>query len=112
LDELFGLDHDAPMATRRSRYDPLKSVDQVRWLSVRDAYGGLIEHRRLEPGSDLKAAMIKALADHADSGWTLESYSSELACSFCHRGADRRQITVEHADPAVDRGYGNARGFK
>ena len=100
------------MATRRSRYDPLKSVDQTRWLTVRDAYGRLVGHRRLESGADLKAAMVKVLAEHADAGWTLESYSSELACSFCHRGEERRQVTIEHSDPSADRGYGNARGFK
>jgi len=100
------------MATRRSRFDPLQTCDQPRWLTIRDAFGRLLEHRRLERDADLKGAMVKALADHADGGWTLESYSSELACSFCHRGQERRQITIEHADPTSDRGYGNARGFE
>jgi len=100
------------MATRRSRFDPLKACDQPRWLTIRDSFGLLLAHRRLEPGTDLKIAMVKTLAEHADGGWTLESYSSELACSFCHRGAERRQITIEHADPTARRGYGNARGFE
>jgi hypothetical protein len=100
------------MATRRSRFDPLKSVDRARWLTIRDDYGRLIEQRCLEPGADLKAAMIRALASHLDAGWIPESYSSELACSFCRRGGERRQITVEHADPTLDRGYGSLRGFK
>ena len=100
------------MATRRSRFDPLKPIDQPRWLTIRDAFGRLLEQRCLERGTDLKAIMVKTLADHADAGWTLESYSSELASSFCHRGDERRQITIEHADPKSDRDYGNARGFK
>jgi hypothetical protein len=100
------------MATRRSRHDPLKIVDQDRWLTVRDAYGRLVQHRHLEPRADLKAAMVLALAEHANRGWTLESYSSELACSFCHRGEDRRQITIEQSDPTREKSYGNVRGFQ
>jgi hypothetical protein len=111
LDGSTGDVHDARMATRRSRFDPLKSVDQPRWLTVRDAYGALLEQRRLAPASDLKAAMVRALAEHAAAGWILEAYSSELACSFCHLGDARRQITVETTDPTQARPYGNVRGF-
>ena len=99
------------MAIRRSRFDPLKTVDLARWLTVRDAYGELLDHRPLVPGADLKAAMVKTLAEHSEAGWRLESYSSELACSFCHRGDSRRQITIENTDPTKARPYGNVRGF-
>lgn len=99
------------MATRRSRYSPLNSVEAIRWLTIRDNFGALIEHLRLEPGTDLKGVMIKTLADHASDEWKVETFSSALACSFCHRGEERRQITIENYDTTENRDYGNVRGF-
>jgi hypothetical protein len=60
----------------------------------------LIESKRLEPGADLKAAFVHALAAYADAGWTLERFSSDLACAFCHRQAERLIVALECYDPA------------
>jgi hypothetical protein len=53
----------------------------------------------------LKAAFVRALAAHADAGWTLERFSSDLGCAFCRgahsgRGEDRRLIAIECFDPS------------
>jgi hypothetical protein len=59
----------------------------------------VLDHRLLPPGSDLRGAFVKALAAHADAGWHLETFSSDLACAFCGRGVERRAITIEAFDP-------------
>jgi hypothetical protein len=70
----------------------------------------LIDSQRLDPGADLKAAFVRALAAHADAGWTLERFSSDLACAFCfartagapaagRSSEERRLIAIECFDP-------------
>lgn len=87
------------MVRRRSSFDPLLPIHEPRWLCVRHMDHALIECRRLEAGADLKAAFVHALASHADAGWTLERFSSDLACAFCRSGEQRRLIAVECSDP-------------
>jgi hypothetical protein len=93
------------MVKRRSSFDPLLPVNEPRWLCVRHMDQRLIDSQRLEPGADLKAAFVHALAAHADAGWTLERFSSDLACAFCRaarsgRGEERRLIAIECFDPS------------
>jgi hypothetical protein len=88
------------MVKRRSSFDPLLPAHEPRWLCVRHMDQRLIDSQRLEPGADLKAAFVHALASHADAGWTLERFSSDLACAFCRRGDDRRLIAIECFDPS------------
>jgi hypothetical protein len=59
----------------------------------------LIDAQRVESGADLKVAFVHALAAHADAGWTIERFSSDLACAFCRRGEERRVIVIECFDP-------------
>ncbi len=87
------------MVKRRASFDPLVPVNESRWLCVRRMDHELIESRWLEPGTDLKAAFVHALASHAALGWTLERFSSDLACAFCRREQARRLIAIECADP-------------
>ena len=68
-------------------------------MVVRDKYSTILEHRRLEPGSDLHGAFVKALAAHVDDGWQMETFSSTQACAFCRRAGERRMISVEQQDP-------------
>jgi hypothetical protein len=88
------------MVKRRSSFDPLLPVNEPRWLCVRHMDHSLIECQRLEPGVDLKAAFVHALAAHAAAGWTLERFSSDLACAFCRRAQARRLIVIECIDPS------------
>jgi hypothetical protein len=87
------------MVKRRSSFDPLLPVHESRWLCVRRMDHALIEFQRLESGADLKAVFVHALASHADAGWTLERFSSDLACAFCRRDQERRLIAIECFDP-------------
>jgi hypothetical protein len=70
------------MSPRRSSHDPLAPANAPRWLVVRNMHRKVLEHRLLPPGSDLRGAFVKALAAHADAGWQLETFSSDLACAF------------------------------
>jgi hypothetical protein len=97
------------MVKRRSSFDPLLPVNEPRWLCVRHMDQRLIDSQRLDPGADLKAAFVRALASHADAGWTLERFSSDLACAFCRArtagarsgcGEERRLIAIECFDPS------------
>lgn len=87
------------MVKRRASFGPLLPVNEPRWLCVRRMDHGLIESQHFDPGTDLKAAFVHALASHADAGWTLERFSSDLACAFCRRGEERRLIVIECFDP-------------
>ena len=87
------------MVRHRSSFDPLLPVNEPRWLCTRRMDQSLIESRRLEPGADLKATFVHALAAHVDAGWTLERFSSDLGCAFCHRQAERLIVAIECYDP-------------
>jgi hypothetical protein len=87
------------MVRHRSSFDPLLPVDEARWLCVRRLDNALIESSRIEPRVDLKAVFVRALATLLDGGWTLERFSSDLACAFCRRGSERRVLAVECFDP-------------
>jgi hypothetical protein len=93
------------MASRRNRYEPLQRSTQPRWLVIRNMHRGILEHRRLDPDSDLYGVFIKALAAHVDRGYQMEEFSSGQACAFCNRGDERRMIVIEYVDPAQDTSY-------
>ena len=92
------------MVRRRASFDPLIPVGEPRWLVVRRMDQALVDSTRLAPGADLKAAFVHALAAYADAGWTLEGFSSDMACAFCHRADERRIISVECFDPRKPKG--------
>lgn len=87
------------MVRHRASFDPMLPVNEPRWLVVRRMDQALVEATWLAPGADLKAAFVHALAAYADAGWTLERFSSDVACAFCHRTDERRIISVECFDP-------------
>jgi hypothetical protein len=88
------------MSARRSVYDPLQISAHPRWLVVRTMCRDVLEQRLLSPGSDLCGAFVTALAAHVAAGWTLETFSSNTACAFCHLGSERRAISIEAEDPS------------
>jgi hypothetical protein len=87
------------MVRHRASFDPLMPVNEPRWVVVRRMDQGLVESTCLAPRADLKAAFVHTLAAYADAGWTLERFSSDVACAFCHRTDERRIISVECFDP-------------
>jgi hypothetical protein len=88
------------MSPRRSVYDPLQISAHPRWLVVRTMCRDVLEQRLLPPGSDLCGAFVTALAAQVAAGWTLETFSSNTACAFCHLGSERRAISIEAEDPS------------
>jgi hypothetical protein len=91
------------MVRRRSSFDPLLPVDEARWLCIRHLDNELIESTLIGPQVDLKAVFVRALASLVDTGWTLERFSSDLACAFCQRGCERRVLVIECFDPKSPR---------
>jgi hypothetical protein len=91
------------MVSRRSSFDPLLPVDEPRWLCMRRMDNELIESTLILARADLKAAFVRALASLVDAGWTLERFSSDLACAFCRRGEERRFLAIECYDPKQPR---------
>jgi hypothetical protein len=87
------------MVRHRSSFDPLLPVDEPRWLCLRRFDNELIESNLIEPRVDLKAVFARALASLADAGWTLERFSTDLACAFCRRETERRVLVIECFDP-------------
>jgi hypothetical protein len=87
------------MVRQRASFDPLMPVNEPRWVVVRRMDQAVVESTWLPPRTDLKAAFVHALAAYADAGWTLERFSSDVACAFCHRTDERRIISVECFDP-------------
>jgi hypothetical protein len=92
------------MSRRRSSFEPLLPSHEPRWLVVRNMQSAALEQQVLAPGSDLYGAFIKALAAHVEAGWQMETFSSNQAFAFCHRGTERRFIGVESHDPNRARG--------
>lgn len=86
---------------RRSRYEPLQISPHERWLVERNMFRELRHVEHLPPGVDLKAALVRALAERAATGWQLESFASTSACAFCRRGDDRAMIGIEVEDPRI-----------
>jgi hypothetical protein len=93
------------MVRHRASFDPLMPVNEPRWVVVRRMDQALVESTCLAPRADLKAAFVHALAAYADAGWTLERFSSDVACAFCHRTDERRIISVECFDPRKPRAW-------
>src|ERR1700678_2010080 len=88
------------MARRRSNFDPLAISTAPHWLVVRDKHSQVVEHHLLPAASDLRGAFAKALAAHVDSGWQLETFSSNLGSAYCSQRSERRSITIESEDPS------------
>jgi hypothetical protein len=90
------------MVSRRTRYEPLQTTTELRWLVIRTMVRQLQHSECLPAGSDLKAALVRTLAAHAADGWQLESFSSSFAVAFCNRDAERRMIGIECLDPTTN----------
>jgi hypothetical protein len=87
---------------RRSRYEPLQVSRHDRWLVARNMFRELKSCELLPAGTDLKAALVRALAERAAAGWELESFASTSACAFCRQGENRVMIGVEVVDPRLN----------
>jgi hypothetical protein len=58
----------------------------------------VIECSKLEPGTDLKAAMTAAIGRLADDGWQTEG-GEEFGFVFIRRAGERRLLILTERDP-------------
>ena len=89
-----------------SRNKPWHHVDHAmlpgpapRWIAVYDMLSRLIDHRPIPPGMDVPGELVRMLAAQVEAGFTLESFSSQRSSVYCHRGTERREISVVLNDP-------------
>lgn len=87
------------MIRRRATYDPLQPSGQPRWLTVRTFGGGLIESRRLEPGTDLVRVFLAAMLELVDTGWQLGEFASGSGVVRHQRASEKRMLAIEEKDP-------------
>jgi hypothetical protein len=90
------------MIRKRAAYDPLQTSAQPRWLTVRTFGGGLLEARRLDPGTDLVRTLLSAMLEFRDSGWELGEFGSASGAVRLARGAEKRMLSIETRDPEGD----------
>lgn len=97
-----------PALIARGRYCHLsQGPHRVHLTPHRPRYQSTLLHRsRVRSTSSCSSKVLdnwfaqnKALAAHADDGWKLGSFSSDLAYAFCGRQGERRAITIEADDP-------------
>ena len=98
------------MTTKRSKYDPLARSSQPRWLVLRDLFHNVLDSTELAPGTDLRQAFARGLADLERDGWQSEGASGAMV--FVRRGAERRLLAVHEHDPQepVPAGHGAPAG--
>jgi hypothetical protein len=87
------------MIRKRASYDPLQTSGQPRWLTLRTFGGGLLEARRLEPGTDLVRTLLAAMLELREAGWELGEFGSTSGAVRLARGAEKRMLTIEMQDP-------------
>jgi hypothetical protein len=93
------------MIRRRDDHKPLANRRQPHWLTVSDMHGRVLEATTLEPGTDLYAAIARAMDRLAAEGWTIEDDGRD-GSFFCNRDGVRRFVHVRPTDPAVTDLYG------
>jgi hypothetical protein len=95
------------MQQRRGRTDPLRPVNEPRWLVIRDRFSRVIVSQRLAPNADLRAA-IQAEADRRrNAGWVVDTVPRNCAFFFCDLENERLCVSVECYEPGPT---GSARG--
>jgi hypothetical protein len=57
--------------------------------------------RLLNPGADLKRALVATMLEHLDAGWHLGEFSSRTGFFFCAKGGERRMVEISPSDPGT-----------
>ena len=86
------------MPRRRSSPDPLATVNEPRWLVIQDKSSQPIKSIRLEPRTDLKAALAKARQHFIDTGWNVEP-PTRYSFVFARRGTEQWCISINAVEP-------------
>jgi hypothetical protein len=86
---------------RRGATDSLNSVQEPRWLVVRDACSRAIEFQGLAPGADLRAALRARTDALAAEGWKIGDIPRNCAFVFCERFNERVYVAIECYEPGT-----------
>ena len=84
---------------KRAAPDPLKIVNAVTWLVVRDALSRIIESTELAPLTELHAVLTVARDARIADGWTAEDIGPRCAFFFASRDGTRVLVGIERIDP-------------
>jgi len=87
------------MTPRRSRYVPIDESRVPHWLATYDVYRNVLACKPLAIGTDLHAAMRRAIAEREADGWTVEN-DGAYGFFFCNRDGERREVRMQPTDPA------------
>ena len=87
------------MTPRHSRYVLTDETRIPHWLVTYDVYRRVLASKHLAIGTDLYAAMRKAIAEREADGWTVEN-DGAYGFFFCNRDRERREVRMQPTDPS------------
>jgi hypothetical protein len=74
---------------RKGESDALNSVNEPRWLVVRDRLSQVVTCQALAPKVDLRAALSAERDRRVAQGWHADVSPRQCALYFCDRGEER-----------------------
>jgi hypothetical protein len=86
------------MSRRRNQHDPLQTVNEPRWLVLRNQLSQIEWHVPLLPNSDLSAALGAGRQRLIDEGCTMDEMKW-YAFVFGRRGGERISLVIEAIPP-------------
>ena len=86
------------MSRRRGQHDPLQTVNEPRWLVLRNQLSQIDWHVPLLPNSDLRAALEAGRQQLIDAGCAMDEMKW-YAFVFGQRGTDRICLAIEAVVP-------------
>lgn len=84
-------------------------VPQPTWLVVRDETQRPVKIEALDAGVDPRMVMVKVMARSIGLGYEIEELPGTIPIYFCRKGDERRQVSIERADP-VQKHLGHGSG--
>jgi len=98
------------MSRRRNQHDPLQTVNEPRWLVLRNQLSQIDWHVPLPPQADLRASLEAGRQRLIDEGCTMHEMKW-YAFVFGQRGTERICLAVEAVVPgSLIVGYGTYLG--
>lgn len=88
------------MPNRRTNVVPPASVNEVRWLVIDDPCGTTIQSARLEPNTDLVAALEAAREYFISDGWNVGELDKWQAV-YATKGNQRLFIHLRALEPGA-----------
>jgi hypothetical protein len=93
---------------RRTRLDPLATVDEPRWLVIRDHLATLLESMPIAAGEDIRVIFVAAALRRMTEGWIVEDFGPPTSIFFCARHGVRVSVGITQVDPIGPEQLGNS----